>query len=280
MRPHNPKATAFVRKWRRVVAIGCTHGDLAHPERLNEVIAFCDRFKPEIRFDLGDIMDTAAFRSGSRGTKDEAQPIAPDNLAAIEWLRRYQPTHIAWGNHDWRLVEWQGHPNAALSFAASTVWACLQDEVRKLHAWQVPYHITKGWFQMGGYFWGHAYMFGENATRDHAEMLGGPVAHAHTHRAETSHGRTLYDSASFSVGTLADVEKMHYADRQRSKTRWGAGALFGEMCETESRLWLARNKTHEEMDVPVASLLKRPTGADGWQTPEKLHNPIVFPPGC
>tara|TARA_R110000868_G_scaffold21573_2_gene89318 strand:- start:343 stop:1185 length:843 start_codon:yes stop_codon:yes gene_type:complete len=280
MRPHNPKATAFIRKWHKCMAIGCSHGDLAYPERLNEVIAFRERFKPEIRFDLGDLMDTAAFRSGARGTKDESQPIGPDNLAAVEWMRRYEPTHITWGNHDWRLVEWQGHQNEALSFAASIVWGTLQDEVKRLQAWQTPYHITKNWIQMGGYFWGHGTMFGENALRDHAEMLGGPVVHAHTHRAETVHGRTKHDSTSFSVGTLADVNKMKYADRQRSKTRWGAGVVFGEMCGTESTLWLARNKTSDEVEVPYTELIKPPTGADGWQTQDRKANPIIFPPGC
>lgn len=279
MRPHNPKAPAFVRKWRRVSAIGCSHGDLAHADRLNEVIAFVDRFKPEIRFDLGDIMDTAAFRNGARGTKDESQPVAPDNLAAVEWLRRYRPTHITWGNHDWRLVHWQGHPNAAVSFAASTVWGCLQDEVKKLHAWQLPYKDRLA-FHMGGVYWTHGTQYGENALRDHAEKFGGPVVMAHIHRAETSQGRTVRESGSFSVGTLSDIHRMTYADTNRAKNRWGAGVVFGEMCETESKLWLARNKTEDEIGPETATLFKRPTGADGWQPLKIQENPILFPPGC
>ena len=262
------------------MATGCSHGELAYPERLDEVIAFRERFKPEIRFELGDVIDTAAFRSGARGSKDESQPILPDKLAAIEWLRRYEPSHIAWGNHCWRLMEWQGHPNAALSFAAGIVWGALQDEARKLNAWQVPYEIGKNWLHMGGYYWGHGFMFGENALRDHAEMLGGPVVHAHTHRAETVHGRMIHECSSYSVGTLADVSKMHYADRQRSKTRWGAGVVFGEMCETESKLWLARNRTDDEIVDPKVDLFKPPTGVDGWQPRVRPPNPILFPPGC
>lgn len=268
----------IVRKWRRVCAVGCVHGNLAYPERLDEVLSFVDRFKPEIRFDLGDIMDTAAFRSGARGTKDESAPIKPDNLAAVEWMRRYRPTHICWGNHDWRLVEWQGHHNEALSFAASVVWGALQDEVKKLHAWQLPY-ANRASFHMGGVHWTHGTMFGENALRDHAEQFGGPVVMAHIHRAESIHGRTVNESGSFSVGTLADVTKMHYADRSRAKNRWGAGIVYGEMCETESRLWLARNKTVEEMQCPKTDLFKPPTGSEGWRVTVRPDNPIQFPPG-
>jgi hypothetical protein len=266
------------RKWKRVVAIGCVHGDLANQDRLNEVLAFCERFKPEIRFDLGDIMDTAAFRNGARGTKDESKPIKPDNLAAIDWMRRYRPTHICWGNHDWRLVEWQGHHNEATSFAASYVWDALQKEVKRLRAWQLPY-AHRARFEMGGVNWTHGTMFGENALRDHAESFCGPVVMAHIHRAESVHGRTVEESGSFCVGTLADVSKMHYADRNRAKNRWSAGVVYGEMCDTESRLWLARNKTVEEIQCPKVDLFKPPTGELGWRPIEKLHNPIVFPPG-
>ncbi len=237
-RPHNPKAPAFVRKWRRTVSVGCSHGDLADVSRQDEVIAFCQRFKPEIKFELGDVIDTAAFRSGARGTKDEATAIEPDKLAAAEWLRRYEPTHLSWGNHDWRLVQWQGHPNAIVSYAAATVWERLQVVVRELHTKTVPYHIQNGWFDMGGVFFGHGFMYSENALRDHSEMLGGRVVMAHIHRPEMAQGRIRPESSSFCVGTLANLDKLDYADRNRSKNRWGAGLVMGEMCETESNLWL------------------------------------------
>jgi len=73
---------------------------------------------------------------------------------------------------------------------------------------------------------------------------------------------------------------MTYADTNRAKNRWGAGVVFGEMCETESKLWLARNKTEDEVGATPEILFKKPTGADGWQTITKVNNPIVFPPGC
>jgi len=261
------------------MAVGCSHGDLASPDRLNEVLSFRERFKPEIRFDLGDIMDTAAFRTGAKGTKDQSQKIAPDNLAAVEWMRRYEPTHITWGNHDWRLRDWQEHPDAVTSFAAGIVWGALQDEAKRLRAWQLPYANRKA-FKMGGVYWTHGTMHGENALRDHAEQFGGPVVMAHIHRAETTHGRTVAESGSFAVGTLANVDKMSYAERMRSKNRWSAGVVFGEICETGSKLWLARNLTQDEIEPPSGDLFRRPTGVDGWKPQIKISNPIQFPPGC
>ncbi len=51
------------------MAVGCTHGDLVNPQARADVLAFRKRFKPEIRFDLGDLIDTACFRGGAAGTK-------------------------------------------------------------------------------------------------------------------------------------------------------------------------------------------------------------------
>lgn len=241
---------AIVQRYRRVMAIGCTHGDLADQSRLDEAIAFRDRFKPDVRFDLGDLIDTRAFRSGARGSKDEAADPVPDRNAAADWIRRYEPTHVSWGNHCWRLVEWQGHPNAVVSYAASTIWEDLQKAVREVHAKTRPYHISKGWFEMGGVFWGHGYMHNQTAVRDHAEMLGGRVVMAHLHTPEQVPGRVINSGPSFCVGTLANVDRMTYADRNRSKTRWGAAVLFGEVSEKESHLWLVSAKPGEPLRFP------------------------------
>jgi hypothetical protein len=230
---------ALVQKWRRFMALGCTHGELADGSRLDEAIAFRDRFNPEIRFDLGDLIDTAAFRAGAAGTKDGSRDPLPDKNAASEWIRRYEPTHITWGNHDWRLVKWQGHPNAVVSYAASTIWEDLQKAVREVGAKTRPFINSKdGWFFMGGRAWGHGYLHNQNAIRDTAEMVGCPIVQADLHVPEQIPGRTYDTDASFCVGTLADIAKMTYAETFRNRSRWAAGITFGEMSTKETRIWL------------------------------------------
>ncbi len=246
------RTRGVIRKWKRVVAVGCSHGDLADKSRLDEVMKFVSRFDPKIRFELGDVMDTAAFRHGAKGTKDEATPIDPDNIAAVDWIRRYRPTHLCWGNHDWRLVEWRGHHNATLAYAAGIVWNKLEDAAKEVGAKTIPYDIRKGWFFMGGYGWTHGYMYSENAVRDHAEMAGVPLVMAHLHRPIQERGRTLEERPSFCVGTLGNLDKFQYARRRRAFTRWGAGIVFGEMCENDSRLWIASAKQGEELRFPFA----------------------------
>lgn len=211
---------------------------MADPEMLKQVLAFKKAYKPEIRFELGDVIDTAAFRSGARGTKDEARPIGPDFYASRRWLEAFQPTHLAFGNHDWRLYELQDHHNAIVSHAASTVWNSLTDTAAKLKAKTVPYDIETGWFEMGGVYWGHGFFINENAVRDHAEYLGGPVVMAHLHHPQQVQGRTRTWSPSFCVGTLANIPAMTYARRRRSTMRWGAGCVWGEVCDDAAQLYL------------------------------------------
>ncbi len=238
------------RKWRRVMAIGCRHGDLYHPAICKQVLKFRDSFKPEIRFDLGDVLDTRGFRSGAKGTSDESADVGLDFHSGVRWLEQYEPTHIAWGNHDVRLLDLADSPNGVVAHAASSLWHSLQDTAAKLKAKTVPYDFEKGWFQLGGHFWGHGYWYNEASVRDHAEYLGGPVVMAHLHAPHQINGRTRVWSDSFCVGALADIHKLSYARRRRATSRWGHGLLFGEISDTESHLWLAKAKPGDLLRFP------------------------------
>lgn len=243
-------APAIVRRWRRVMAVGCSHGDLVHPQALEDVLEFKRRFQPDIRFELGDFVDTAAFRSGAAGTKDEAKSPRDDEARAHSWLDRYEPNRVAFGNHDWRLYELQDHPKGIVSALATEMWGKLVGHVERLGAKWVPYDIEDGWLSEGGTFWGHGFMYSANAVRDHAEMLGGPVVMAHLHTPQQVEGRTLRDSTSFCVGALADDRKLTYGRRRRNSLTHGHGLVYGEMSETESHLWLVRSPNGEHLHFP------------------------------
>ncbi len=232
------------------MAVGCSHGELSHAGIQDQVIRFRDSYRPELRFELGDILDTTAFRSGAKGTKDEKADPGRDFWAGKTWLERYEPTHIAWGNHDARLVELSDSPNGVIAHAAATLWNDLQDTAARLHAKTVPYDFERGWFDVGGTYWGHGYWFNEGAVRDHAEYLGGPVVMAHIHTPKVEEGRTRAWSKSFCVGTLADIDKLSYARRRRATARWGHGIVFGEISDKEAHLWLASCPKGEKLRFP------------------------------
>lgn len=226
----------IIRKWRRVTAVGCLHGNLVNPGIQKQVLAFVKDFKPEIRFELGDVLDTAAMRAGAKGTPDEGKSLKQDYIAGVHWLKQYEPTHISWGNHDARIVELCEARSAVVAQAAESVWEELQKTVRSLKAKTVPYDYEHGWFEMGGTYFGHGYWYNEASVRDHAEFLGGPVVMAHLHYAQQVSGRTRNPSPSFCVGTLANIEAMHYARRRRATARWSHGIVWGEICDKASNL--------------------------------------------
>lgn len=237
------------------MAVGCTHGHFMRQELHDQILAFRKAFAPEVRFDLGDLVDTAAFRGGSAGSADECEDPRPDQNSALNWLESYEPTHIAWGNHCWRLWELSHHPKAIIATAASTLRTELEETANSLRAETRPYHIRDGWFQMGGVHWGHGYMINVNAVRDHAETIGGPVVIAHLHKPEAFAGRTLTGSVSYCVGSLADFRRMTYAHRRRATLQWAPGVVYGEVSDTDSRLHLATGKPwSNQIDFPPGVL--------------------------
>lgn len=237
-------------KLRRVMAVGCTHGEFVHPDIRKQVLEFKRRFKPEIRFDLGDLIDTACFRRGATGTKDESARPGNDKAMAVRWLREYEPTHIAWGNHDWRLYDLRDHPKAIVAELAGLIWEDLQSEVRKLKAKTVPYDIQDGWHYLGGVAWGHGFMFNEFAVRDHAEMVGCPVVMAHMHRPHHIPGRTLRDTHSFCVGAIADDRQLTYGRRRRASANHGHGIVYGEICDDKAHLELIHSPNGVPLHIP------------------------------
>ena len=237
-------------RWKRVVAVGCTHGELVYPPARKQVLDFVRRFKPEIRFDLGDLMDTTCFRSGAAGTKDEAQSPRDDYSAALRWMDEYEPTHIAWGNHEWRMHRLMDHPKAIVATLAAQMWHGLEDKAAKLKSKTVPYTLRHGWHYVGGVAWGHGFMFNEMAVRDHAETLGCPVVMAHLHAPQEAEGRTIKDTHSFCVGGLVDDENLEYGNLRRASLRHGHGVVFGQVSETEAHLWLAYSENRKPIYFP------------------------------
>ena len=237
--------------WRKVMAIGCTHGILANDEVKKQILAFKDRYKPSFIFDLGDIVDTAAFRNGARGTADEAMRPEPDIEVATKWIEDLGATHITWGNHDARLLDLQKSPNAIIAYAASELWKSLNSAAKKIHAKTKDYDFETGWFEVGGCFWGHGVWYGEHALRDHAEFLGGSVVMAHLHAPSMTEGRTRKWSPSYCVGTLADIPKMFYSRRRRATSRWGHGCVIGEVSDKSSHLHLVSSEKGEPLRFPL-----------------------------
>ncbi|NDF01617.1 MAG: hypothetical protein EB034_25645, partial [Verrucomicrobia bacterium] len=154
------------RKWRRLLAVGCSHGIHADRKAIAAVLKFRDAFKPDVCIHLGDFCDTTAFRSGAKGTSDESEPIQPDVDGGIDFLEKLRPTLVFCGNHEDRLYRMQHSSNAIVSHCAAGVIAEIQKTCGKLKAELVEWSgITQGRV-IGGHRFMHGVFYNENATRD------------------------------------------------------------------------------------------------------------------
>lgn len=234
--PH-PRAPAIVQKWKRLLAVGCSHGIHADPKAINAVLRFREAFKPDACIHLGDFCDTTAFRSGAKGTNDEAEPIQPDVDGGLEFLDALAPTLVFCGNHEDRLFRLANSPNAIVSHCAHGVINEIYATCQRLKAQLVEWSGIEQGRIIGGYRFMHGVFFNENATRDHAEAFGN-VVHAHTHRAGVAKGRRSDSPTGYAVGTLTRRGAMEYAKTRRATMAWSGGFVWGEYTDHEAVLWL------------------------------------------
>jgi hypothetical protein len=210
------------------MALGCTHGDLLDRDAFAAVMAFKDRWKPETRVHLGDVCDYAAFRSGAKGSKDEAVQLGPDVEAGARVIREYAPTHVLIGNHDERVWKLASHHNAIIAMAAGAVRTEFLRVCDEVGARVVDhYDINRSYITLGDTKFLHGFMFNEMAIRDHAEHFGKCIF-AHLHRAGIQTARRSDHAVGMCVGTLANVAAMDYAKARRATAAWSLGFAWGE----------------------------------------------------
>ncbi len=232
---------AAIRKYKKFLIIGCTHGSLVDKQAFETVQKFRRIYKPETRIHLGDVCDYAAFRGGARGTKDEAIALGPDIAAGAKLIREFEPTDVLVGNHDIRVWKLANHPNAVIAHAAACsrnefLTACNQAKVKRLVD---HYDINRSWLELGDAKILHGFMYNENAMRDHAEHFGKCII-AHLHVAGLGNGRRSDHAVCHCVGTLANIPMLDYANTRRATARWSHGFVYGEYSETDCKIWLSQ----------------------------------------
>jgi predicted phosphodiesterase len=218
-------------KWKRFLAVSCSHGHLADAKATKAALEFKKRWKPDLTLHLGDLIDLAALRGGAMrnpDATDRAASIAEDFRAGINFLHLLEANVFFVGNHDFRLYEMQNSPNAIVSHCATSGLAELHQACKDIRAEIVQYDIETGWREFGGTLFGHGYMFNQMAVRDHVEALRKPIVIGHLHRVDRQSGRSIGAPVGWTIGCLANVGAMHYARRNRATLAWQHGIAWGE----------------------------------------------------
>jgi predicted phosphodiesterase len=104
-------------KWKRILAVSCSHAKYCDTEALNAVLKFQSDFKPHTTIHLGDFVDLTALMAGAKGSS-EAEPLIPDIDTGLMHLKMLKANIVLCGNHEdsaWRL---QSSNNAVVAHAA------------------------------------------------------------------------------------------------------------------------------------------------------------------
>lgn len=218
-----------INKWKKFMAVGCSHGNHADPEALQKVLDFKKEFKPDQVIHLGDFTDMSAFMGSANGN---GEPVAPDLDGGIEFLKRLEPTVVLCGNHEARLWRDRLSHNALRVQAAESVIDEIEKCCFELRAKLIPYDGVWQVHKLGNFTFTHGTIYNENSCRDMAETYGN-VIFAHTHKVSQQYGRRIDNPIGISVGTLTRKGAMEYANTRRSTLAWSQGLVYGEYIDTD-----------------------------------------------
>jgi len=233
---------SITKKYKRFLALGCSHGIYADPLAIEAVLKFRKNFKPHEVIHLGDFCDMSPFMGSSDNGKGD--PIKPDLLGGIEFLKQLEPTHILAGNHEARLWRDLQSTNELKVFTAEACIEAITTTALKLHATFTPYTGVWQAVKLGNFTFTHGTVYNENSARDMAEMYGN-VIFAHTHKPSLQNGRRIDHPVGISVGTLTKRGALEYANIRRATLAWGQGFVYGEY--TDDKLY-PRLFTHDYSD--------------------------------
>jgi len=246
------QAPHIAEKYERFLAVGCSHGKYADDTAIDAVLKMRDRWKPTTVVHLGDWCDTTAWRAGAVGSSDESEPVAPDIDGGLAFLHQLRPTHVLDGNHEDRIPRMLSHRNAIISYAASKATEWIEKAFIKIGCRRIPYDGVFQKYVVGDVTFTHGTIYNENSARDMAEIYGGKVVFAHTHRSQQGEGRTIKESTGYCVGTLTRRGELDYAKCRRATLGWRQGFVYGEIGSKSSAVWLVtRGEFDKDWRLPL-----------------------------
>ncbi len=224
----------------RVASISDIHAPLTCPKRWKWAVDKLKDFKPDAIVINGDWFEGKA---SSRHEPDarHAWTVTQEFDTVAEQIRELNETFpeshrvFLYGNHNDNLMNYQ--PGRKDTDFYYLVQSLRESRINPgLKGWHVidKYRYDKS-FYIGQLCFRHAYSTSAAGLArelyEHCPYMGLMVT-GHTHRpkdvTQHEHVGAILPYWTANTGTLADPERMHYADRQNT-TRWGSGVLLAEV---------------------------------------------------
>jgi hypothetical protein len=98
-------------------------------------------------------------------------------------------------------------------------------------------------------------MANKTAVQDHAESVHtgthNKVLIAHLHRVTQAEGASRAHPTGYCVGWLGDPKQALYAANRKATSSWSRGFAWGEYCDNETQIWLAKETKSQTFRLPL-----------------------------
>ncbi len=234
------------------VAIPDSHGASVDPDALAAFLKDLKRVDPDEIVMLGDHLDCGGvFSSHGRAYTNEMTESYDEDCQAtndfLDAIQRNAPRARIWyleGNHEFRVEKWATStfpskrdadaylermgPVAALDLRRRAIRYVKRSEFTA--GCSIPGTIRLSVNGTAGYYT-HGISAAKQATAVHLSRFGANVVHGHTHRAQSTHGRTVEKGVigAWCPGTLAKLQPFYM---HTNPTDWSHG--YGLMVVSSS----------------------------------------------
>ena len=232
--------------YKRFLVCADNHGHLVDADAMIKLMAFADSWKPHYRIHLGDLWDFSPLRKGA-SPEDRAEGIAMDYLAGMTFLDAFKPNYLTIGNHDDRIWLGMNSGDGILQERCAELVKHSEEQFKKRKITWCSYHVSK-YLQMpeGGPKLLHGFRATMYPARSHYENWGSCLV-GHVHKPDIYSARHIDGSQAFSLGCMANIDALTYADRHAAKLSWRNGFLYG-LINDKTGAWNAWNVTKEGSD--------------------------------
>jgi len=244
-------------KWKRLLAVSCSHAKYVDKDAWKTVLAFKDQFVPSLCLHLGDFIDLTGMLGNGAGSGAHGEEIAPDVDTGLTHLRELRPNIVLAGNHEDRAYKLRESKRADTAYAAHKICEGIEKACQGIKARFLPYDGIEQLYRVADIGFTHGTCYGESATRDMAEEYCDhemrKIVFGHTHKVAMQSARTKNGGTGYNIGTLTARNALGYAKTRRSTFAWTQAFLWGEYCESlnQSSLHITQRNHNDQWRLPI-----------------------------
>jgi predicted phosphodiesterase len=251
----------IVHKWKKLMAVSCSHARYVDKEAWNHVLKFKERFSPDTILHLGDFIDLSALMGNGAGSGSDGDEVTPDIDTGLVHLKQLmagcKDPYILCGNHEDRAWKLAHSKNSVTAYCAHKIINAIEDTAKDLKARLIPYTGIEQMVDIADCGFTHGTIYNETASRDMAESYCNGkrrrIIFGHSHKVAIQSARTHHGGTGYNIGTLTQRGALDYAKTRRSTFAWNQCVFYAEYCESlnQSSVNLSTRSHGEVWRMPV-----------------------------